>query len=206
MPTRRAWQLAAIHVACPALHGRPGQHVFAGGLLHETAGCNDGHVIGKGLAQAADAAEMINVAVGDQHRRDRPWLQVLHGEGPGGLGGLRIGQGIDHNPTLLAANQRHIGEVEAPQLIDAGNDLEQGRDAMHVGLAPQTGMHAVRSGAVDEVIGRDVPDPPAVFPRDDQVIRASDQPATGGVHAIQIRLRHRCGHCLIGLNSGRRRR
>lgn len=37
-----------------------------------------------------------------------------------GAGGLRRGQGIDHDPSRLAADERDVGEVEATYLVDAG--------------------------------------------------------------------------------------
>jgi len=41
-----------------------------------------------------------------------------------GSGALRGGQRVDHDHAGTPLDERHIGDVEASDLVDAANDLE----------------------------------------------------------------------------------
>ena len=73
----------------------------------------------------AQAAEVVDVAVGVDHRLDRALAQVLGDQGERGPRGLRRGERVDHDPAGLAGHEGDVGDVGAADLVDAVGHLEQ---------------------------------------------------------------------------------
>ena len=75
---------------------------------------------------AAHAAPVVAVRVRVDHRRDRQALaDVLLEQLHRGARRFRGGQRVDDDPAGLAAHERDVGEVEAADLVDAGDHLVQ---------------------------------------------------------------------------------
>ncbi|CAB5032821.1 unannotated protein [freshwater metagenome] len=69
LPTRPALKVRAVHVGGAAHHHRAGDHILTDGCIGEPLRRPDRHLFAFGQ-DAADAAEVINVAVRVQHRAD----------------------------------------------------------------------------------------------------------------------------------------
>ena len=74
---------------------------------------------------AEHAAEVVDVAVGVDHRGDGPFAERVVGELEAGRGRLRGGQRVDDDPAVVAGDEGDVGDVVAPGLPDAVGHLEQ---------------------------------------------------------------------------------
>ena len=74
---------------------------------------------------ALDAAEVVDVAVRVDDAHDRPLAAVPPVQREGGRRGLRADERVDDQDAGLALDERDVREVQAPDLVDAGHDLEQ---------------------------------------------------------------------------------
>ena len=142
---------------------------------------------------ALDAAEVVEVAVGEDHRADRLRAERLLDQSPRGGGGLLRGQRVDDDPAGLALDDRHVRDVVAAHLMDAARHLEQAVQIVELRLAPQARVHARGCFAGEERVGRRVPDDApfaldheAVFVRDEAALRVGH---VGGVVERQRRER-----------------
>ena len=168
-------------------------------MLQEARGRDHLHLarIHVGLGHhAARAAEMVGVAVGVDQRHDRPGAEPGVGQLQGGLGGLRRGQGIDDDPAGLAGDEGGVGAVEAAHLPDPLSHLEQAVLGQQLRLAPQVGVHAGRRRALQEIIGRQVPDQPPAVAQDLRIGPRADKAPLGEGEVLpvgEIRLRGQGG-------------
>ena len=106
----------------PPQHGRAGQDVLLGHLLHEAVRGQDGDVSGGDggvVDDPAYAAEMINVRVAIDDGGHRPLAAMLTIERECRSRRLRRNQGVDDDDAAIALDDRHIGDVEAAHLVDA---------------------------------------------------------------------------------------
>ncbi len=77
---------------------------------------------------AARAAEVVDVAVGVDQRRDGPLAAMAAVERERRGGGLGGDQRVDHDHAALALDERHVRKVQAAHLVDAVGHLEQAMD------------------------------------------------------------------------------
>ena len=152
MALRVLGQQAAVHVRCPAAHHIAGQDVLGDGRLQETLGGDDpqacGDLLRRGHAQ--DAAVVVHVAVGVDHRADWPIALLVAQQLQRRRRRLGRGQRIDDNPAGLAFDEGDVGDVEATHLIDAGRHLEQAVMGVEPRLPPEARVHRVGPLALKE--------------------------------------------------------
>src|SRR5260370_34625636 len=74
---------------------------------------------------------------GEDARGEGTLSAMLEIELHGGARAFNRGQRIDHDHAALALDQRHVGDIEAPDLIDAGHDLEESMVHVETRLPPQ---------------------------------------------------------------------
>ena len=127
----------------------------------------------------AHAAEMVAVGVGIDDRRHRqPFAHMLLEEFPRRARGLGGGHDVDQDPAGLAAHEGHVRQIEAANLIDAGDDLVETEIVVEPGDPGRRGVDAVEvPGPVQEVVIRDVEGDVAGIGHDARVGPAGDEPA-----------------------------
>ena len=104
----------------------PGIDVFGHRMLDKALGCDHLELPGVDLllhGDAKDAAEVVHVAVGVDHRDDRAVAPVRPVEGECRGRRFRGHQRVDDDDSRLALNERAVGKVEATYLVDALGDL-----------------------------------------------------------------------------------
>ena len=128
------------------------------------------------------ASKVIGVGVAVDDRTDRPLAQLAADQLVGRPGGGRGGQGVDHDPAAVAADEGDVGQVEAAHLVDTLGNLEQAVLEIEQGLALQAGIDAVAGLAVEEeVVAAELPGDAAVGVADEHPLRAPDQAAFGAL-------------------------
>jgi hypothetical protein len=150
---RRAFEVLAELVHRAPRHGGADQHVLAGGLLQKAFGGNHRHLALSNFLRrnhTERTAEMIDMAVSEDQRRNRARTEVLVSEGHRRRRALPRGQRIDDDPAALAFDQRDVRDVEAAQLVDALGHLEQAGLRVHDRVPPQAGIHGRRCLAIDK--------------------------------------------------------
>ena len=140
------------------------------------------------------AAEVVEVAVREDHRADRLRAERLLDQSPRGGGGLLRRERVDDDPAGLPLDDRHVRDVVAAHLMDAARHLEQAVQIVEPSLAPQARVHARGRLAVQERVGGRVPDARAVRALDDEAVLVRDEAAlrvghVGGVVERQRRER-----------------
>ena len=104
---------------------------------------------------AFDAAEVVDVAVGVDHRLDGPSLMSVVEAGDAAAVSVLISGSMMTIPLTL--DDRHIGQVESADLVDTVGDFV--KPCWHwVRLAPEARVDRVRCLAVEELVGVQVPD------------------------------------------------
>ena len=81
---------------------------------------------------------------------------MLAGKGQCSTGRFGGGQRVHQNPTSLAFDDGHVGNVKATQLIHALGHLEQANVGVKLGMAPQTGVDRVSRFAVQKGVGFEI--------------------------------------------------
>jgi hypothetical protein len=135
-------------------------------VVEEAGRGEDRHAPGLDLLRGEDAlgaAEVVDVAVGVDQAGDRPLAAVLAVERQRGRRGLGRDQRVDDDDPLAPLDHVHVGEVEAAQLVEAGDDLEETGDAAQLALAPEVGVGAGGWVGIEEVVGAELPDDAAVL-------------------------------------------
>jgi hypothetical protein len=125
-----------------------------------------------------DAAEVIDVAVGVDHRRHRSFTEVLVAESEAGGRGLSGGERVDHDPTLGAFEEADVGHVVTACLPQPGCDLEQAVVVVEPGVVPEAGVDRVgwRFRLAFEVVARHVPHRQVVVGDDASVVGGDEAP------------------------------
>ncbi len=98
-------QQRAELVERPAVHRHAGEQVLGDGLAQEVLGGDDLATAGVDVVLAGDAehaAEVVEVAVGVDHRGDRPLAEVAVGEFEARRGGGGVGERVDDHPARRA--------------------------------------------------------------------------------------------------------
>ena len=153
VPHRIGLEPPAVHEGHPAQHGGPGNEVLAHGGVHEADRSEHLHLAARHLLRRHDpehATEVVGVAVGEEDGAHRALRQVPVREGERVPGRLRNGQGIHHDPAGLALDQRHVRQVEAAQLVDAGAHLVEPRSVVQPRLPPEARVDRRRRLALHE--------------------------------------------------------
>ena len=108
---RPAVQCGAVHVGGAAGHRRSRVNVFLHGMADEALRRQHRHparidvVLGR---HTQDPAEVINVAVGVDHRPYRPVAAVLSVEREGGRGGFGAHQRVDDDDSGVALDESDV--------------------------------------------------------------------------------------------------
>jgi len=158
-----------------AVHRVAGIDILSNCMLHEAIGDDDGdpprtHV---GLVyHASHATEVVGMGVGMNNRGDGSLPQLGVDEHQGSAGGLDSSGCVENDPTGLAPNECHVGEVESPHLPDPGHHLIEAVIHIEDRLTLQRGVNAVEVLAVhQEVVPPHVPGDVAGIRHDLGVIR-----------------------------------
>ena len=161
LAARPAWQHGTELELRAAHHRQAGQHVLARHRFHEAGRRDHRHLacLDVGLVDhAAHAAVVVDMAVSVDHGHHgplRPVGEVMFQCRPGNFGRR---QRIDQDQPAVALDHRHVGDVEAAQLIEAVGDHEQAVGHVEPGHAPQARVHRVgRQLAIDEGIFAKIP-------------------------------------------------
>ena len=209
----------------PAVHRHAGEQVLGDGLAQEVLGGDHLAPAGVDVVLAGDAehaAEVVEMAVGVDHRGDRPLAEVTVGEFETRRGGGGVGERIDDHPAVAALDEGDVADVVAPRLPATGGDLEQAVDHVELGLAPQAGVHGVgiRGVLLDERPPVDVPrrprrtldhagvvlgDQTTLRPVEVGGVERRDRPAGDGPGVFGRVVRQRAGKEFVGhgINSDR---
>lgn len=116
----------------------------------------------RGEDQLGVPAEPGGVAVAVDHRGHRPPLDVGVHELEGCGRDLGGDQRIEHDPAGLAPHEADVGQVQAADLVDPIDDLEQTADAADLRLPPEAWVRHRGSVPIDEVEPVAVPHRPAI--------------------------------------------
>ena len=91
------------------------------------------------------------------HADHGPFTQVLVSERQSRPGRFAGGQRVDHDPSCLAPNQCHVGDVEAANLVDPVYHLKQAMvQGVELRLTPQAGIDGIRRSTLQEPGGGEV--------------------------------------------------
>ncbi len=185
-----------------AAHRQAGQHVLAGNRFHEARGRDDGDLARFDIGfveDAAHAAIVVDMAVrvdDGHHRLLRSMRIIVRERGARDFGG---GERIDQDQAAVALDHRHVGDVEAAQLVEPLGDLEQAVGEVETGHAPQAGIdRGRRERAVDEGVFAQIPQHRPVGRAHHAVGNRRDQPALGGLEVGDLAERQRGRHRRIG--------
>jgi hypothetical protein len=185
---RPAGQRGTVHVPRPAGHRRPGVDVLRDRVLDEAFGGDDldrarvDIVLGH---NPLHAAEMIDVAVGVDHRGNRPVTAVLAVQRQRRRRRLGRDQRVDDDDPGVALDDAHVGQVVAADLVDPAGHLEQALPGLQGGLSPQARMHRLRRVPGQEAVRPVVPDHLARLIADNR-IPGIDKPAPGSLEVSGV--------------------
>jgi len=149
----------AVHVAGPPAHRDARVDVLRDRVLHEARG-RDHRQPGVRLRLGDDAlhtAEVVDVAVGVDHRGHRTVPAVLAIQPPGRGRGLQREQRVDHDHARLPFDEGDVRQVVAAHLVDALDHLEEPLDGGQRALPPQARVDGVGRVAAEEGVGAVVP-------------------------------------------------
>ena len=135
--------------------------------------------VGTGVDDAQHPAEVIQVGVGVDDRGDGPVTPVVPVQGERRRSDLGRDQRVDDDDPVVAFDQRHVGHVEAADLVDAVGHLVQALLGRELGLPPQARVDRVRAVRVQEPPGVHIPDHAAVRGLDDHRLQRADEPPVG---------------------------
>ena len=143
------------------------------------------------------AAEMVDVAVGVDHRDDGPVAAVRAVQRQRGRGGLGGDQRIDDDDAGVALDEADVGQVEAAHLVDALDHLVEPLLGGELGLPPQARVHRGRRVTVEERVDVVVPyDAPVGRLDDARVIAAMNPRSASSKSAVSSNGRVvRCSRC-----------
>ena len=147
------------------------------------------------VQHAARAAPMVGVGVGEDHGGDRAQAAVLEIKLHRGARAFDRGQRVHHDDAAIALDQRHVGDVEAADLVDAGHHLEQ--PVLHVQprLPPQARVDGGgRLLLRQEAIGLETPDHAPLRVGDPRMVDRAHEAARGIVEIRGVGKRQRLEH------------
>ena len=196
-------QEVAVHVAGAPAHRVAGHDVLGDRGFEEALGRVDldlarGHV---GLVDhAPDAAVVVDVAVGVDHRLDRllPAVGVVEIEAH--LRGFRRDQRIDDGDAFPSLDDGHVRQVEIADLVEAVRDLEQAAEVDELRLSPQARIDGIRGRGIrpDEAVLLRVPDRVAGLALDHVGRQGRDEAAPGILEVRPVGERQLVEQPLVG--------
>nr|WP_054441952.1 hypothetical protein [Novosphingobium sp. ST904] len=139
-----------------------------------------------GADDTRSAAEMVDMAMGVDHRDDRPVAELRAHEVHRRLRAFHGGEGVDDDIAGLPQHHGQVGEFDPAHLIDAVRHLEEPRLRQELRVAPEAGIDAVRARALEHVEFGEIADPAAVFLRDRAPGNACDEPAAGKFEILPV--------------------
>ena len=144
------------------------------------------------VEHAARAAPMVGMGVGEDDSGHRPLAAMLEIQRHRRARAFDRGQRIDHDHAGVALDQRHVGDVEAAHLIDAGHDFEQSMIHVEARLPPQAGIDRRRRFRFGQkAVGLEAPDHPALRGGDPRMVQRAEKAARGFVEIARIGKRQR---------------
>ncbi|SIM34577.1 Uncharacterised protein [Mycobacteroides abscessus subsp. bolletii] len=160
LPERASGQKRAVHVDGTTGHRGSGVHVLGHRMFQQAGRRQHGaapgrHILGAGHPQRTP--EMVHMRVRiDQPGHGTVTAMVPVQRQPRGRG-LDGHQRVDHDDSAFTLDQRHIRDVQAPNLIDALGDVVKPLADVQPALAPQAGVHRSRARALQERVRIVVP-------------------------------------------------
>ena len=176
-------------------HRGTGDDVFRNRMLHEEIGRNDRDFAARHrliIEHAARATPMVGMGVGKDDSGHRASAAMSKIELHRGAGAFDRGQRIHHDDAVLALDQRHVGNIEAANLIDARHHLENPVIHVEARLPPQTrvnGRGRFRVGK--KTIGLEAPDYPALRGSDPRIFHRAEKAARCILEIARVRERQR---------------
>ena len=175
-------QRGAVHVAGATRHRGTGVDVLLHRMLGEALRGDHDDPAGVDIllrGDPEDAPEVVDVAVGvndSAHGTITPVLPVQRQRRGGDLGGH---QRVDHDDAGVALDDRHVRQVEAADLVDAGHHLVKSLLGHQGRLPPQARVHAGRRVAGQERVDVVVPHHASIGGGDDTGFLLGDEPTVG---------------------------
>ncbi len=127
------------------------------------------------------------MGVDDSHDRAVTTMPAVQRQG--GRSGLRGQQRVDHDDAVVAFDEGHHRQVEATDLVEALDDLEQSVLGHQLPLTPQARVRRGRCITGQEVERRGVPDDLTRSIADRRVLECRDEAPLGISEVIGIRPR-----------------
>ena len=171
LASRPARQHRTEHEHRAAQHRIARVHVLADRLVHESVGCDDrnrgGIIHTTDLEYAPYSAEMVGMAVRVDDSGQRQFTELgVHQPHSGPRAG-NSRERIDDEVPRVGAQNRHVRDVEAADLIDALAHFEEaGILPIELRDPPKARVHLVRSGTGEELVWLERPRDSAVRPFD----------------------------------------
>ena len=149
---RRAFQQIAEHETGAAAHRITGNNVFAGHFFDEMLGRDKTDAPARQIVfigQRANTGKMVGMAVRRQNGFNGALAEMAIDQLHRRIHGFGGGQRVNDNPTGIAFDESHIGEVIAAHLVNALGHFKQAMNGIEARLPPQAGVHRVGARAVE---------------------------------------------------------
>ncbi|MCY1356230.1 hypothetical protein D3C81_1268510 [compost metagenome] len=202
----RTLQVGAVHVLGAAAHRVAGKDVLADGFFHEAFGRQHLDLARLDVVVAdhpPGAAKVVGMAVRVDHRHHRLFGAVFVVQLQARAGGLGGGQRVDDDQAGVAFDDRHVGDVEAADLVDAVGHLEQAVVHVQPGLPPQAGIDRRRCGVlVNEAVRIQRPHHPALRIADLAAVDGADEAPARVLEIALVLERQLLQHGGLGTGRG----
>jgi len=147
MAVRAARQQHAVLVEHAPGHSVSGVDVFGDCVIHEANRGNDLDLAAlhiRLIDDATDAAEVVTVRMGVDHRNNRTFANLFIDEFQGRSGRFLGSQRVEDDPAGVPLDEANVSQVKTAHLVDlAGQDLIQAIGHIQHGLTLQRRMNAV---------------------------------------------------------------
>ena len=199
---RATVECGAIHVPGPPRHRGTGVDVLLDSVFGEPfrRQHRDLARVDVGLRRDTEhATEMVDMAVGVDHRDDGALPAVCAIERQGGGRRLRGHQWVDDDDPGVALDEADVGQIQAAHLVDAFDDFVQTLLGAQLGLPPQARVHRGGWLAGEERVAVVVPDDPTVGGLDHTRTQCAEEPPVGVVEIGGVVERQ--GTLLLGMRG-----
>src|SRR5262249_3531998 len=133
-----------------------------------------------------DTAPVVGVCMGVDDGDDRSSWTMLIVQVQRGLRGFHREKGVDHDQSRIAFQNGHVGKVDAANLINPVDDLEQPVLMVELRLPPEAGIDRVGRRFVEERIILLAPDHTPVRSGYEGVGQRSDEAARGILKVVLL--------------------